>query len=502
MKIAHKLQQENDALRVQIQLKDTEIKLRDTQLAQNEFLISNLQSQLFELKKYRFGSSSEKDKNQLPLFNEAEAIVATTPKVTTTNKKKKPGIRKTLPPELEREEETYDLDEDQKICPKDSCELKLIGEECNEQLKFIPASIKVIKHKRLKYACTRCNKHIVTATKPKDPIPKSIASPELLSYISVSKYTDGLPLYRLSRMFNRLNIKISRTNMANWMIKCGTLIQPLINMMQDRLYEQPCIHIDETTLQVLKELGKKAQTKSYMWVMRAANIILFNYDPSRSSKVAEKLLTDYDQAIMADGYGGYNSIVAKNKLTRLGCWAHARRYFIKVVEQGKNPNAQKMVDLIGQLYGVEKQIRENNYKPDKIEEVRGEQSIPIINEIRQLLDQTLHSTTPSGLMGKALAYLHNQWPNLIGYSKNGNYPIDNNAAENAIRPFVIGRKNWLFANSIQGAKASANLYSIIETVKAHDLNPQKYLTNVYRQLPNADTIEDIEKLLPWNFKLN
>jgi len=486
MKTAQELQQEVVKLKAEIHQKDT--------------LISGLQSQIFELKKYRFGSSSEKDKNQLPLFNEAEAIVDTAPKVTTNGKKKKPGIRKALTPELEREEQIYDLNEDQKICPKDGSKLKLIGEECSEQLKFIPASVKVIQHKRLKYACTECNKHIITATKPKDPIPKSIATPELLSYISVSKYTDGLPLYRLSQMFNRLNIKISRTNMANWIIRCGTLIQPLINMMQDRLYEQPCVNIDETTLQVLKESGKKAQSKSYMWVMRAADIILFNYDPSRSGKVAEKLLVDYDQAIMADGYVGYDLIVAKNKLTRLGCWAHARRYFIKALDQGDNPNAKKMLELIAQLYGIEKQIREDKYKPDKIKTIRLEQSIPILNDIREFLDQTLHSTTPSGLMGKALGYLHNQWPHLTGYTKNGNYPIDNNAAENAIRPFVIGRKNWLFANSTKGAKASANLYSIIETAKAHGLNPEKYLTYIYRQLPNADTVDKIEKLLPWYYK--
>jgi transposase len=486
MKTALELQQEVANLKAEIHQKDT--------------LISGLQSQLFELKKHRFGSSSEKDKNQLPLFNEAEAIVDALPKLTAKGKKKKAGIRNTLPPGLEREEEIYDLDEDQKICPKDSCELKLIGEECNEQLKFIPASIKVIKHKRLKYACTQCNKHIITATKPKDPIPKSIASPELLSYISVSKYTDGLPLYRLSQMFKRLNIKVSRTNMANWMIKCGALIQPLINLMQDEIYSQCCIQIDETTLQVLKEPGKKASSKSYMWVMRAADIILFNYDPSRASKVAEKLLVDYDKAIMCDGYAGYDSAVAKNKITRLGCWAHARRYFIKVTDQGKNQNAQNMINLIGLLYAIEKRIKDNNYKPDKVKEIRSEQSDPILKEIRQLLDEILHSTTPSGLMGKALGYLNNQWPNLIGYTKDGNYPIDNNAAENAIRPFVIGRKNWLFTNSIRGAKASANLYSIIETAKAHNLNPEEYLTNIYRQLPNTGTIEDFEKLLPWNFK--
>lgn len=486
MKTALELQQENAKLRAEIIQKNT--------------LISGLEAQLFELKKHRFGSSSEKDKNQLPLFNEAEVLVDSKPKVTPKGKKNKTGVRKTLPPELEREEETYDLDEDEKTCPNDACELKHIGEVTNEQLKFIPASVKVVKHICFKYACPKCNKHIITANKPKDPIPKSIASPELLTYVSISKYSDGLPLYRLSQMFNRLNIKVSRTNMANWMIKCGILIQPLINLMQDRLYSQPCINIDETTLQVLKEPGKKAQSKSYMWVMAAADIILFNYDSSRSQNVAEKLLADYDKAIMADGYGGYNSAVSNNKITRLGCWAHARRYFIKVTDQGKNQNAQNMIGLIGQLYGIEKKIRENDYKPDKIKSIRSKQSVPILNEIRQLLNDTLHTTAPSGLMGNALGYLHKQWPYLIRYTESGHYPIDNNAAENAIRPFVIGRKNWLFANSVSGAKASANLYSIIETAKAHKLNPEEYLTNIYKNLPNAETVKDIEKLLPWNFK--
>ena len=506
MKTAQKLQLENDKLRAEIQKQNGLLKLNNSRIKdqKKELLnkinyINKLEATLFDLRKHRFGSSSEKDKNQLPLFNEAESLTEVKSKVIPKGKKKT-GVRKPLPEVLERVEKTYDLDESQKLCPNDGSQLKPIGEVINEQLKFIPASIKVIKHTCYKYACPKCNKHIITATKPKDPLPKSIATPELLSYVSISKYADGLPLYRLSQMFNRLDIKISRSNLANWMIKCGILIQSLINLMQDKIYQQPCINIDETTLQVLKEPGKKASAKSYMWVMRAADVILFNYDPSRSSKVADKLLADYDQAIMCDGYGGYDSAVAKNKIIRLGCWAHARRYFIKVTDQGENHNAQNMINLIGQLYCVEKQSKEKDYKPDKIKKNRSKQSVPILKKIRQLLDETLHSTTPSGLMGKALGYLNNQWPNLIEYTKDGNYPIDNNVAENAIRPFVIGRKNWLFANSVRGAKASANLYSLIETAKAHKLNPQNYLINIYKQLPNTNTVEDIEKLLPWNFK--
>lgn len=485
MKTAQELQKEIDDLRAKVQQKDIQI--------------SSLEAQILDLQKYRFGSSSEKNPNQLPLFNEAESLTDTKPQAKKVKGKKKSGTRKPLPENLEREEHIHDLDDDSKTCTNDGTELKYIGDVTTEQLKFIPAQIKVIKHICKKYACPKCKKYIITATRAKDPIPKSMATPELLSYITASKYADGLPLYRLSNMFKRLDIKLSRTNLASWMIKCGSLVQPLINLMQDKLYTKPCINIDETTLQVLKEPGKKAQSKSYMWVMKADNTVLFNYDQSRSSKVADRLLADYQGAIMCDGYGGYESAVKKNQLTRLGCWAHARRYFIKVLDQADNPNAQQMIDYIAKLYSIEKQIRENALNPDEIKAYRQSKSVPVLNDIRQSLDDTLHSTTPSGLMGKALGYLHKQWLNLIQYVSNGHYPIDNNAAENAIRPFVIGRKNWLFANSVKGAKASANLYSLIETAKAQNINPEKYLTHIYRQIPNAQSVEDFERLLPENF---
>lgn len=481
MKTAPELQQENDDLRAELQKKNT--------------LITGLEAQILNLKKYRFGSSSEKDKNQLPLFNEAEELTDSKPKAKIRGKKKKAGTRKPLPANLEREDKLHDLKADEKTCPNDGTALKHIGEVTNEQLKFIPASVKVINHVCYKYACPKCNKHVITADKPKDPIPRSIATPELLSYITISKYVDGLPLYRLSQMFNRLDIKISRTNLANWVIKCGSLVQPLINMMEDKLLEQPVVHIDETTLQVLKEPGKKAQSKSYFWVRRAANIILFHYSPSRAATVAKTLLTDYSGTIMADGYAGYEAL-PNNKL---GCWAHARRYFIKVLDQAEHQAARTMVELIAALYAIEKQIKDS--PPDERQQIRHSQSKAALEKIQAHKDQSLQTCTPTSTYGKALGYLHNQWPKLIGYIESSDYPIDNNPAENAIRPFVIGRKNWLFANSTQGAKASANLYGLIETAKAHSLNPEKYLTEIYRQLPNAETVKQIETLLPWNIKL-
>jgi len=475
------------------------IEQKDSQLEQKNQYIKNLESTLIDFKKNRFGSKSEKvNDKQLPLFNEVEVISDTKVPNKAKKSKKKTGTRKALPKELERIENIHDLDKDLKTCPNDGTSLKHIGEVVTEELFLVPAVVKVIKHKQYKYVCPCCHKHVALAKKPKAIIPKSIATPELLSYICVSKYADSLPLYRLSSMFKRIEVKISRQIMANWMLACAKTIQPLINLIRDELYNQPCIHIDESPIQVLKETGKKASTKSYMWVQRAGNNILFNYYPTRSSDEIEKLLADYDGAVMSDGYPGYDATAEKFKIIHLACWVHARRYFIKVIDNGENLNAQKMITLIGKLYAIEKQIK--TFKADKIYQHRQEHSKPILDEIREFLDEILHKTAPSGVMGKALKYLSNQWPKLVKYIENGNYPIDNNAAENAIRPFVIGRKNWLFANTPKGAHASANLYSIIETAKAHGINPQEYLGYVFKKLPLVETVDDYDKLLPWNFK--
>ena len=491
MQSAQKLQKEIDLLKNKLEQKDS-------QLEQNAVYIKSLEATLIDFKKNRFGSKSEKtDSNQLPLFNEVEVIADTKIPNKAKKSKKKSGVRKALPKELERIEKVHDLKDKQKTCPNDGTVLKHIGEVVTEQFYLKPAVVKVIKHKQYKYVCPCCHKHVDLAKKPKDIIPKSIATPELLSYICVSKYADSLPLYRLSSMFKRIEVKISRQVMANWMIACAKAIQPLVNLIRDQLYNQACIHIDETPIQVLKEKGRKASSKSYMWVQRAGNNVLFDYYPTRGSCEIEKLLANYDGAVMSDGYPGYDAIATKFNFIHLACWVHARRYFIKVLDHGKNPNAQKMIDLIGQLYAIEKQIK--TFKPDEVYQQRQKHSKPILDEIRRFLDEILHKTTPSGAMGKALKYLNNQWHKLIKYINDGNYPIDNNAAENAIRPFVIGRKNWLFANTPKGARASANLYSIIETAKAHDLNPQEYLSYIFTKLPLVETVEDYEKLLPWNF---
>ncbi len=400
----------------------------------------------------------------------------------------------------------HDLPEDQKVCPRDGTTLKNIGFESHEQLDVIPAKIQVLYHKRLKYACPCCEGFLITASKPAQPIEKSIASPGLLASVTTQKYVDALPLYRQTEIFKRIGVELDRTTLANWMVRCGQLVQPLINLIHERILEQHILHADETRVQVLSEPGRAAETQSFMWVLRCTMpncaAVLFHYEPTRSGKAAEALLHDYSGALMVDGFSGYNGVCNKNSIHRLGCWAHARRKFVdaqKMQPKGKTGKADQALAYIQQLYRIESDIKEKT----SIEKLtaRQQQSKPIIDKLKSWIDKSIAHSPPESAIGKALFYLHEQWPRLIRYLDSGDYPIDNNAAENAIRPFVVGRKNWLFSASQKGAISSANLYSLIETAKANDLEPYAYLKSIFTELPSATTVEEIEKCLPWNCKL-
>ena len=292
------------------------------------------------------------------------------------------------------------------------------------------------------------------------------------------------------------------------MIRSGQLVQPLINLLRDRLLAYDIIQMDETTVQVLKEPGKTAQSKSYLWLQRGGPpdepVILFDYDPSRSQTVPQGLLEGFAGYLQADGYSGYNGVVAAGGLVQLGCMAHARRKFSEAVKgQGKNKRqgkAQQGLAWIQKLYRIEKQARTQQLSPQARKLHRQQHAAPILDKLREWLDASLPTVPPGTLAGKALTYLHNEWPKLIRYLEDGRLEIDNNLAENAIRPFVIGRKNWMFSDSVHGVKASANLYSLVESAKANGLEPYQYLKQVFTALPQAETVEDIESLLPWVLK--
>ena len=328
----------------------------------------------------------------------------------------------------------------------------------------------------------------------------------MLAFIATQKYCDALPLYRQSEIFKRIGIELDRSNLANWMVKCGELIQPFINLLHEQLLERPLLHMDETTLQVLNEPGKQAQSKSYLWLMASfaeQPIILYHYDPSRNQDIPKQVLSESIHALMVDGYQGYQLACDDYSIQRLGCWAHARRQFVeakKLQAQGKTGKPDQALAFIQKLYAIEQKIKDD--PPDKRKEARQQQAKPIMDKIETWLQKSLPHVPPKTALGKALHYLCNQWDCLVGYLDDGVYPIDNNLAENAIRPFVVGRKNWLFANSQAGAKASANLYSLIQTAKANGLNPYEYLKQVFKELPNAATVDEIEKLLPWQISIN
>jgi len=476
--------------------------------------VLSLQEQLNLALARRYAASSEKvSPDQGRLFDEAETGSASHPDeqvedddtIEVPAHTRKQRGRKPLPENLPRVDVIHELPAEQRICPHDGAQLKEINEVVSEQLDIVPAQIRVIRHIRKQYACG-CGQCIQTAPLPPQPIPKSLASPGLLAHITVSKYQDALPLYRQEQILQRIGVDIPRATLANWMIQAGQLVQPLINLMRDLLLDYDIVQMDETRVQVLKEPGKTAQSQSYLWVQRGGPpeqpVILFDYDPSRSQSVPVRLLSGYRGYLQTDGYDGYNAVIKTNALVHVGCWAHARRKFSEAVKaQGRKPRvgkAQQGLALIQKLYRVEQNAKdltaEDRYA------CRRDHARPILQALRDWLDRSLPQVPPTTATGKALNYLNNEWDKLVRYLEDGRLAIDNNRAENAIRPFVVGRKNWLFSDSVNGVTASANLYSLIETAKANGLEPYAYLRHLYTHLPGAQTIEAIEALLPWTHK--
>lgn len=508
---AIQLQSENDALRAQIV--ETTARLIDasTQLAARDQRIRQLEEMIHALRHQTFGASSEqRAPGQGLLFDEPAGAddepSPEDPAITVEAHQRKIQRRARLPADLPRVDVIHDLPDDQKVCPDHGCTLDPMGEEVSERLRFIPATIEVERHICRKYTCPICEGRIVTASKPAELIPKSIATPSLLSWVAVSKYADALPLYRQSVIFARIGVELDRTTLARWMIACGEAVQPLINLLWDRVRQSALVHMDETPVQVLDEPGKTPQSKSFMWVAVAGpagrSTVLFHYTPGRTQATPKHLLEGYRGALMVDGYESYDAVCRQEGLIRLGCWVHARRKFIeaqRLQPAGKTGKPDQALAYMARLYRVER-LLENETDPLTIKTVRHQQSRPVIEQLQAWLMKTLPATTPGSKLGVALGYLHNQWPRLVRYLDDGIYAIDNNRAENAIRPFVIGRKNWMFSQSVEGVQASANLYSLIETAKGHGLDLYQYLIKVFTALPRVTSVADYEALLPDRIK--
>lgn len=495
-------------------------------LAARDATIESLTARVRELLARRFGPSSERvAEGQLGLFNEAEAVAQEAGEADTADEApdtvevpahtRRRGKRAPLPEHLPRVDVVHELPEAERVCPHDGGVLEPFAEEVSEQLDIVPAKVQVLRHRRAKYRCACCGEHLVTAPLPAQPVPKSQASPGLLAYVATSKYVDALPLYRQTKSFTRIGIDLPRQTLARWMLACGELAWPLINLYRDTLLALPYIHADETTVQVLKEPGRNAESKSYLWCQAsgipARPIVLFDYDPSRASSVPKRLLAGFSGYLQTDGYSGYNAVVGENGITQLYCFAHARRYFVEGLKGlGLNPKklpakppdkARRLLrglELIRTLYAIERRIRDK--PPDVRYATRQQESVPALQRLRAWVDNTLPRVPPATALGKALGYLDKHWAGLVRFLEDGRLEIDNNRAENAIRPFVVGRRNWLFSDTPGGATASANLYSLVETAKANGLDPYAYLRHVFTALPRATTVDDVEALLAWNLE--
>jgi transposase len=446
--------------------------------------VDNLTLQINLYLQQRYGKRSDAvNPSQLCLFNEAETtdVEVSLKEEESADVIVKEHIRRTsgraaIPAHLPRVDIVLDIPESDRRCADPTCghDLKKIGEEVSEKLDIIPAKIQVLRYIRPKYACPCCSNGVRTTPMPKLPLPKSNASAGMLAHIAVSKYMDALPLYRQEAILSRFGVELGRATTARWMIECGKLVIPLINLMREKLLESPVINADETPIQVLNEPNRSPESKSWMWVQVRGSpgerVILFEYNSSRSQAVPADLLAGYKGYLQVDGYDGYKRISMTNGVARVGCWAHVRRKFTDALKAGvkgaQGTVAGEAVSRIAKLYAIEKAVRDSACEARQA--ARQQQAKPILDELRQWLENSMVMVPPKTPTGKALAYMNNEWTYLIRYIEHGDLGIDNNVAERAIRPFTIGRKNWIFSDSVAGADASAALYSIIETAKANN----------------------------------
>lgn len=475
-----------------------ELKTENQQLKQQ---VQWLMEQVRLSKHTQYGTSSEQSSiDQVSLFNEAEAtaeLTAPEPSLSEVKahyRKRTRLITDKLPEELPVEVIEHELPEDARICPDCGGALHTMGRETREELKIIPAKAVILKHVRHIYACRHCedtSDHvpIVKADLPEPVIKGGFASPDTIAHIAVQKFMMASPLYRQEQEWKQNGIALSRQTMSNWLIKASEdWLEPIYEAMKYRLCEHEVLHGDETVLQVLKEPGKTAQSKSYMWLFRTSGeakhqIVLYEYQPDRKHTHPEIFLKDFSGYLHADGYEGYHKLPPN--ITIVGCMTHLRRKLfdaLKILPKDKRSgsHAAKGVDYCDRLFHFEKQFalltQENRFKE------RERLSKPVVNEFYKWIDGL--NALPNTLLGKAAHYAQSQRKYLERYLLDGRLEISNNRAERSIKPFVIGRKNWLFSNTPSGARASAVYYSLVVTAMENGLNPFEYLSWIFANAPN------------------
>jgi len=498
----------------------------------NENLLLKEECAIAKYKQYARSSEQFKlDPNQKLLFDE-ESVNKNTKgpvddieyKEVKSYKRRKCG-RKPIDPNLPREDVIIDIDESEKTC---GCGTKLtkIGEETSEKIEYEPQKIKVKRFIRPKYACRHCEgtedeekQTVRIAAVPPSIIPKGIATPSLASHIIINKFEDHLPYNRQEKVFKRIKIAISRQDMSNWQQYIYAKIKPVFDLLKKAVKKGPVTKMDETTTQVMGEKDRKDTQLSYMWLVRGGlpeePVALYEYRETRSAYNVKEILEGYKGFLQTDGYEAYDSALKGNKdIIHAGCFAHARRHFIEAIEISSQAEAAKTgVQFIKKLYEIESKLRER-YKKEKYEKYSDEEKRKIFLRVRQLcvydplkkfkewLLKVKDEYPPSLKFGKAVNYSLSQWDKLVVYLQSPYLTPDNNESERLIRPFVLGRGNWLFSKSPGGAESSCGMYTLIQTAKLNGLNPQEYLQALFEKAPEVSSPEGWEKLLPWNIFKN
>ena len=470
-------------------------------------------------RKKQFGPSSEQTHpDQLSIFNEAEVEAKPAPEPTieeiTYRRRKREGQREEKLENLPVEVIEYRLPAEEQVCSCCGGEMHEMSTEVRQELEIVPSVRKVVKHVRHIYSCRKCerenlNTPIKTAPMPAPVLPGSLASPSAIAYIMSQKYVEALPLYRQEQQFAREGFELSRQTMSNWIVQSTERwLTPVFERMHVHLLAQSILQADETSLQVLHESGRAAESTSYMWLYRTGRegppIVLYDYQTTRASKHPIKFLQGFDGYLHVDGYPGYGCIP---DVTLVGCWSHARRALtdaLAALPKGADSSAvttQQGLDFCNKLFMIERQTQEMT--SDERHKYRLEHSRPVLEAFSAWLKYHAPKATPKGPLGKAITYCLNQWVKLTAFLKDGRLELDNNRAERSIKPFVIGRKNFLFSNTPRGAKSSAIVYSIVETAKENKLNPRAYLKFLFEKLPNIDLkdTDTIDALMPWSVSL-
>jgi transposase len=490
-----------------------------------------LEEKYLALTQLLFGRSSEKlseeDHRQMRLFNEAEdggdeqhsAVPEAEPQIEVAAHTRTKRGRKRASEDLPRVDERHELSEQERCCPCCGEQRPLIREEISEETEIVPAKVFIRRHIRPVYGACRCQEFVdsgaaavVRAPMPERMLPGSGAGCSLLAFIIASKFVDSLPFYRQERIFLRLGLEISRTTMCNWAMGVSRRCGPLIELMWQKVRAGPLLQMDETTVQVLKEPGRDPTSISYMWVNvghvlgedeTLKPLVLFHYHPRRSKDIALSVLNGYEGYLQTDGYPGYVQAGRLPAIVHVGCFAHARRNFFKAAQLTKRAGAaNQALAFIGSLYRIEKGLRsklaDRSISPEQFQKQRHEAATPVLERMHSWLLNKQEQVPPKMALGKAVGYALIEWPRLIRYLDAWFLTPDNNFTENQLRPFVVGRKNWLFSDTPRGAHASAGLYSLVQSARANGLEAYHYLRHLFEHLPRAHTEEDLERLLPTN----